>query len=274
MGGLWPKAQKMRIFPPTTLVFFVFLFFLTGLSPVSAVDDDPDSRERKGELQQRLMARGFSAQYLNQVFSDSRVTLYPEIVQRQGKSLNYTGRRFGLLSKKSVKQGRNVLRTHERILRRIQTAYGVGGEILVAILRIETNFGRYVGNYPIFNSLLTMTLIENRRSSWADEELGHLLWFCREEKKDPLSVKGSWAGAFGIPQFIPSSYIKYGVDGNGDGLIDLQNLSDALASTANYLKTFGWSQDEPVRKKEALFAYNHCDHYVQAVLTYARALTR
>ncbi len=167
-----------------------------------------------------------------------------------------------------------MLRTYERVLRKIQKVYGVGGEVLVAILRVETNFGRFVGSYPIFNSLLTMTLIENRRSSWAEEELSQLLRFCREEKKDPLSVKGSWAGAFGIPQFIPSSYLKYGVDGNGDGLIDLHNMSDALTSMANYLKNFGWSRDKPASKREALFAYNRCDHYVQAVLTYARALTR
>jgi peptidoglycan lytic transglycosylase B len=202
------------------------------------------------------------------------VTLYPEIVERKGKGLNYLGRGFGLLTKKSVKQGKIVLRDNRRILRKIEASYGVGREILVAILRIETNFGRFTGSHPVFNSLLTMALIENRRSEWAEEELGHLLLICREQRKDPLSVKGSWAGAFGVPQFVPSSYRKYGADGNGDGEVDLFNLADAFASMANYLKSFGWSQKDPLKKKKAVYAYNHCENYVQAVFAYARALRK
>jgi membrane-bound lytic murein transglycosylase B len=255
-------------------LLFISLFFLPGPRPTQAGNTEPIYLERQAELLQRLIDRGLSEEDLARIFSDSRVALYPEIVERKGKGINYLGTRFGLLSKKSVRQGKDVLRTHKRILRKIETAYGVGGEILVAILRIESNFGRFVGNYSIFNSLLTIALFENRRSAWAEEELGHLLWFCREEKRDPLSLKGSWAGAFGIPQFIPSSYLKYAVDGNGDGLIDLHDLSDALASIANYLKVFGWSRYELERKKEALFAYNRCDQYVEAVLAYARALSR
>jgi len=252
----------------------LFLFFQAGISSASTGLEDPAVKEKQEELLERLKTRGLSEDYLLRVFSDSRVTLYPENVYRQGKGLNYTGRRFGLLTKKSLKMGRNLIVTQKRILGKIQNDYGVNAEVLVAILRIETNFGRYVGKHLIFNTLLTMALIENRRSAWAEEELGHLLRFCREQQKDPLMIKGSWAGAFGIPQFIPSSYVKYGVDGNGDGVIDLDNLPDALASMANYLKAFGWSQDDPASKKEALFAYNRCDHYVEAVLTYARALSR
>lgn len=221
---------------------------------------------------QRLSARGLSETELSRIFSDDRVMIYPEIVERKGKGLNYLGRRFGLLTQKSLKQGKDLLRAQKQLLRKIETAYGVEREILVSILRIETNFGRVKGHYPVFNSLLTMTLIENRRSAWAEEELGDLLLLCREEKKDPLSVKGSWAGAFGLPQFIPSSYRKYGRDGDGDGIIDLHNLADALASTANYLQSFGWSETDSGKKKEALFAYNRCDNYVKAVLTYARAI--
>jgi membrane-bound lytic murein transglycosylase B len=99
-----------------------------------------------------------------------------------------------------------------------------------------------------------------------------LLLFCLEEHKDPLSLKGSWAGAFGLPQFVPSSYVRYGRDGDADGIVDLNNLSDALASTANYLQASGWSRKDLGKQKKALFAYNHCDQYVMAVLAYARAI--
>jgi membrane-bound lytic murein transglycosylase B len=228
--------------------------------------------EKQEHLVQYLAARGFSEKDLSQIFSDNRVMIYPEIVGRSGKGLNYLGRRFGLLSKKSVREGRKVLQDHRSILRQIESAYGVEKEVLVSILRIETNFGRIKGSVPIFNGLLTLSIVENRRSAWAEEELAHLLLMCRESRKDPLEIRGSWAGAFGLPQFVPSSYIKYGVDGDGDGKVDLDNRTDALASVANYLKFFGWSEKDLADKKKALYAYNHCDNYVQAVLTYARSI--
>jgi membrane-bound lytic murein transglycosylase B len=252
---------------------FMNLFLLVAACTSGLAAPPSTYNERLDNLLLKLKTCGLSEKELDLVFSDPRVALYPEIVERRGKGLDYTGRRFGLLTKPSVKQGKAVLQKNRNILVEIEDSYGVGREILVAILRVETNFGRFVGTTPIFNSLLTMALIENRRSDWAGAELGHLLQFCREQKRDPLSIKGSWAGAFGLPQFIPSSYVKYGVDGNGDGIVDLDNLSDALASMANYLKSSGWSMTDTVRKKEALYAYNRCENYVQAVLAYASALT-
>jgi membrane-bound lytic murein transglycosylase B len=258
----------------TYIGFFLFLITLSILlfsSPAWAAIPAAYLEKQEG-LMQSLTARGFSGKDLSRIFSDDRVMLYPEIVERRGKGLNYLGRRFGLLSKKSIREGKKVLQENRSLLNRIEASYAVEKEILVSILRIETNFGRAKGNVPIFNSLLTMSLVENRRSAWAEEELAYLLWICRESQKDPLEVRGSWAGAFGLPQFIPSSYVKYGVDGDNDGRVDLNNWTDALASIANYLKSFGWSQKDLADKKQALYAYNHCDSYVQAVLTYARAI--
>jgi membrane-bound lytic murein transglycosylase B len=262
----------LSVLPWGTLFLTILLVVSIGPSVWGAVDSPPDRKLE--ELVQRLKTRGLSEEELSRAFSDSRVTLYSQIVERRGKGLDYTGRRFGLLTKKSVKQGKNVLRENGRTLRKIEAAYGVGREILVAILRIETNFGRVTGSYPVFNSLLTLSLLENRRSAWAEDELGHLLLMCRAQNRDPLSVKGSWAGAFGIPQFIPSSYRKYGADGNGDGAVDLYNLADSLASIANYLKAFGWSRDDAAKKRDAVYAYNHCDNYVNAVFAYARAIIK
>jgi membrane-bound lytic murein transglycosylase B len=253
---------------------FMNLFLLVAACTSGLAASPSTYNERLDNLLLKLKTCGLSEKELDLVFSDPRVALYPEIVERRGKGLDYTERRFGLLTKTSLKQGKKVLRDNGSILRKIESVYGVNREILVAILRVETNFGRFVGATPIFNSLLTMALIENRRSDWAGEELGHLLRFCRDQSRDPLSIKGSWAGAFGLPQFIPSSYVKYGVDGNGDGIVDLDNLTDALASMANYLKSSGWSASDSAKKKEALYAYNRCENYVQAVLAYARALKR
>ena len=246
--------------------------FLLGDGPTAQAAVESPYNEKLGELVQKLKIRGLPEDTLSEIFSDSRVTLYPAIIGKSGKGLDYLGRRFGLLTRTSVNQGKSVMAANRENLRKIEAAYGVGREVLVAILRIETNFGRDTGNYPLVNSFLTMALIENRRSSWAEEELGQLLLICRRQNRDPLSVKGSWAGAFGFPQFIPSSYLKYGVDGNGDGAVDLSNLADAFASIANYLRSFGWSEPDPEKNRQAVWAYNHCDNYVKAVFAYARAI--
>jgi membrane-bound lytic murein transglycosylase B len=269
--GKLDGLRNLNLVTPVVISFLIIALLMSPDSPAGAAIE-ATYLEKQAELVQSLTARGFSEEDLSGIFSDRRVMIYPEIVGRSGKGINYLGRHFGLLSKKSILEGKQIVRDNRSLLRHIESAYGVEKEVLVAILRLETNFGRVKGNVPIFNSLLTLSLIENRRSAWAEEELAYLLWMCRNTQKDPLEVRGSWAGAFGLPQFVPSSYVKYGVDGNGDGSVDLNNQTDALASIANYLKSFGWSRKNLADKKQALYAYNHCDHYVQAVLTYARAI--
>jgi membrane-bound lytic murein transglycosylase B len=253
-------------------ILIVLLLLATG-SPVWAAIDASYQEKLEG-LFFRFTDRGWPEETLSKLFSDERVVIYPEIVGRRGKGLNYRSRQFGLFTKKSLREGRAVLQANRPLLRKIETDYGVDREVLVSILRVETNFGRAKGSRPVFNSLLTMALIENRRSAWAEGELEQLLLLSREQERDPLSIKGSWAGAFGLPQFIPSSYRKYGADGNRDGRIDLDNLSDSFASIANYLKASGWDRRDPAKKKGAVYSYNHCDNYVQAVFDYARALKR
>ena len=117
-------------------------------------------------------------------------------------------------------------------------------------------------------------MLENRRSAWAESEWINLILLSKERGFDPLAIKGSWAGAFGLCQFVPSAYLNYGVDGNGDGRVDLFNVVDALASIANYLKGSGWEQGDLAKKKKAIYAYNHCDNYVKAVLAYAKAIRK
>ncbi len=233
-----------------------------------------DFKERKEALAQKLLAKGLSEGEVRGLFEDERVAIYPEILQKKGKGIDYFNRKFGLLTRTSVERGQRVIRDNLNELKRIEALFGVEKEVLVAVYRVETYFGRYTGDYPVFNSLLTMALLENRRSAWAEQEWINLILLCRERGLDPLSIKGSWAGAFGLCQFVPSSYSKFAVDGNEDGRVDLFNVVDALASIANYLKCSGWEKGNLHRKKRAIYAYNHCDNYVKAVLAYARATRR
>lgn len=249
------------------LVYILFLFSFHAHG-----ETDPQYKEKVSNLIAKFLSTGFSEEELQRIFSDERVELYPQILERTGKGLPYFGKKFGLLTKKSIERGRKVLNDNQDVLVRVEKTYGVDREVVVAILRVETNFNKYAGKYPIFNSLLTLALIENRRSVWAEAELLELLRISKTLEKDPLSIKGSWAGAFGMAQFIPSSYSKYAVDGNGDGEIDLFDFPDATASIANYLISHGWEKNNPEKNWRAVYAYNHCDDYVKAIFAYAKAL--
>jgi len=264
----------MRTRLPVTFTIAVsgLLVFLVSVLVHAGVD--PLYQEGLEKLREDLQQQGFAREELTEIFSDSRFGLYPHIVGRTGKGVNYMSRRFGLLTKGSIKRGRSILATYRDVLRNAERDYGVEKEYIVAILRVETNFGSTTGVYPVVNSLATMAVIENRRSEWARRELVEFLTICREQNRDPFSIRGSWAGAFGISQFIPSSYAKFAVDGNSDGKVDLFTMSDAVASVANYLKSHGWQKGQPKENRQAVYAYNHCDSYVKAVFAYAKALKK
>jgi membrane-bound lytic murein transglycosylase B len=156
------------------------------------------------------------------------------------------------------------------MLKSIEASYGVPPEVLIAIFRVETNLGRNLGRYRVFNSLLTLTVMVNRRSVWAGRELVDLLTLCKNNRTNPFSIRGSAAGAFGLCQFVPSSYLAYGADGNNDGVVDLFDFPDAMASTANYLKSHGWHNRDARKQFRAIWAYNRCENYVKAVLAYSK----
>ena len=217
-----------------------------------------------------LQTGGFFTEEIEPLLRDQHMTLYPEILTQQTKGINYLHPRFGLLSQSSIKRGQKVLKENRITLKNIEISYGVPPEVLVAIFRMETNLGSNLGQYRVFNSLLTLTVMVNRRSLWAGQELIGLLTLCKNNRTNPLSIKGSASGAFGLCQFVPSSYIAYGADGNGDGVVDLFDFSDAMASAANFLKSHGWHNRNRDKQLRAILSYNHCGNYAKAVLSYSK----
>lgn len=236
------------------------------VSPANASLTGTDTEKAK----QVLLAGGFLAEEVEPLLGDQRLTLYPEILTQQTKGVDYLHPRFGLLNRSSIKRGQQVLKEKRATLKSIEAYYGVPPEVLVAIFRIETNLGTNLGQYRVFNSLLTLTVMVNRRSLWAGQELIDLLTLCKNNRTNPLSIKGSASGAFGLCQFVPSSYLAYGADGNGDGLVDLFDFSDAMASTANFLKSHGWHNRNRQNQLRAILSYNHCENYAKAVLSYSK----
>lgn len=235
-------------------------------SPVNASLTGNDTEKVK----QVLQAGGFLAEEIEPLLRDKHLALYPEIITQKTTGIDYLHPRFGLLSRSSIQRGQKVLKENSVTFKSIERSYGVPPEVLVAIFRLETNLGTNLGQYRVFNSLLTLTVIVNRRSLWAGQELIGLLTICKNNLTNPFSIKGSSSGAFGLCQFVPSSYLAYGADGNGDGIVDLFDFSDAMASAANFLKSHGWHNKNREKQFRAILSYNHCENYAKAVLSYSK----
>ncbi|MEN8265023.1 MAG: lytic murein transglycosylase [Nitrospirota bacterium] len=140
-----------------------------------------------------------------------------------------------------IKKGRKMLEEHRALLENISTQYGVQPRFLVAIWGMETNFGTYLGSFPIINSLVTLAYDE-RRSKFFRAELLNALRILDEGHITVSDMKGSWAGAMGQVQFMPSTFISFAVDGDKDGRKDLwHSLPDVFASASNYLSRYNWS---------------------------------
>ncbi|HET6788317.1 MAG TPA: lytic murein transglycosylase B, partial [Aquabacterium sp.] len=149
-----------------------------------------------------------------------------------------------------IRAGVNFWRTHEATLRRAQETYGVPMEIIAGVIGVETIYGRNTGNFRVLDALSTLSLDfpkgRSDRSAFFQEELGQFLRLCAEQRDDPTTVLGSYAGAIGLPQFMPSSIRRLAVDFDGDGHIDLRNSpADAIGSVAHYLARSGWRKDLP-----------------------------
>ena len=149
---------------------------------------------------------------------------------------------------KRIGAGLEFWSRYEDVLARAQRVYGVPAEYIVAIIGVETFYGRHTGRWRVVDALATLAFDYPPRAEFFRRELANYLLYARTAGIDVFSVKGSYAGAIGIPQFTPGSYLKYAVDFDGDGVTDLSNsAADAIGSVANYLKQHGWQSGEPVQ---------------------------
>lgn len=151
------------------------------------------------------------------------------------------------LDKKRISGGVKFYKKNQRFLRQAQKKYGVPAEIITAIIGVESRYGRHKGGFRAVDALYTLGFYYPRRGEYFQQELGELFLLSKEERLKPLYIKGSYAGAMGWPQFMPSSYRNYAVDFNRDGIKDIINSRiDAIGSVANYLKSHGWQRNQPI----------------------------
>ena len=175
-----------------------------------------------------------------------------------------------------VRKGRQMLIAYAEPLETIERRFGVPGPVLVAIWGLETEFGAGLGNYPTFSTLATLAY-DCRRSEQFREELADALQLVARGYLQPQEMRGAWAGELGQTQFMPSTYLKYAVGANGGSIADLMNSpEDALASTANFLRSKGWRRGQGYHEGEANYAallqWNAAPVYAKTIAYFADRL--
>ena len=172
--------------------------------------------------------------------------------QPTGLAKNWAAYRARFVEPTRIRAGLAFWRDNEKWLQRAEELYGVPPEIIIGVIGVETIYGRQMGGFRVIDALATLSFDfpEGRkdRSAFFRDELEQLFVLCHSEGIDPLQLKGSYAGAMGMGQFMPSSWNRYAVDFDGDGRIDLHGSpADVIGSVANYFAEFGWQRNVPTR---------------------------
>ena len=198
-----------------------------------------------GDMAQRHQ---FDQAELTHLFRDVRLQQsILNAIARPAEAKPWSAYRPLFLEPKRIAGGVRFWATHATALTRAEAQYGVPSSVIVAIIGVETFYGRNTGSYRVLDALSTLAFGYPKRAAYFRNELEQFLLLAREVGIDPLAIKGSYAGAMGISQFMPSSYRRYGVDFDGDGQRDLwRNPEDAIGSVAQYLQGYGWQRGAPV----------------------------
>ena len=215
---------------------------------------------------------GIPEQYLNKTFKHSGIIIHDQILDRFAKPYekkSWSEYRKLFVTESRIKEGSSFYKIHYKTLKNISDNIKIDPFLILSIVGVESNFGRHKGKFTVFNSLYTQIMKMPKRAKWAKKELVAYLEFCYKENIPPHSIKGSYAGAFGYGQFIPTSFKNYAIDGNGDGIRQPYIWSDVFASVGNYLIKNGYPVSNPSNEAKiykSVYAYNHADNYVKAVL--------
>jgi membrane-bound lytic murein transglycosylase B len=204
--------------------------------------------EVRAFVQDMVQRHGFVARELDFIFARARMLdVALKAVATPPSARAWADYRANFVNDRQVSGGVEFWRLHQAALARATKEYGVPEEVIVAIIGIETFYGRNTGRWRVIDALTTLAFDYPPRAPYFRGELENYLIISRDRGTDVFSVRGSWAGAIGIPQFMPGSYMKFAVDFDGDGQIDLSgNPTDAIGSVANFLRQHGWKPGEIV----------------------------
>ncbi len=242
------------------------------------------------DLKYALVRQGLNRDFVQKTFADSRNSFMPDVVRKivyLKKETRDIYQQF--LQPQVVAQGRAYLNEHRRDLSRAEARFEVKPEVIVAILTVESGLGSITGKYPVFNVFASLSVMDTpeiireldlpsrlkdrlkKKAAWARRELQVFLEYCYRHHLDPYFYKGSWAGAMGYSQFLPSSLKNCGADGDGDGKVDLFTHPDAIFSIACYLQKSGFQPKNRSTWRRAVLRYNNSDAYADTILALANS---
>ena len=231
------------------IILYLSVYFILNLN----VSYAQTFEQWKIDFKILAISKGISAPTFDNVMRDAK--FLPKVIEYDRyqpefyeDTKTYISKRT---SKKKVLTGLNYYKKNTKIINTIDQNFKIEKELLLALMGIETNFGSYLGKMNIISSLSTLSF-DKRRSEFFTNELLTILKLIDNEIVDPNILYGSWAGAFGNFQFMPSTIEKYAIDYNNNNLIELKNNPDSFASAANYLNKMGWKRDAPCFKKVSL----------------------
>ena len=276
------------------------VFFL-GSGLTSAVLASISKTDDRFEIvQKKLIKDGFNREKIRRLYNRPQV-----FFEAAGVTLLFTYSEAKLdydqfAADQPIEKAKKYMGKYREEFDRAEKTYGVDSRVITAILLVESRLGKYLGTRSTLNTLSTLASLMDpttrkkfynqipkakrisrkkfersaqKRSKWAYKELKAYLKYTHKEGLDPAVIPGSFAGAMGLSQFMPSSILSYGKDGDNDGSIDLYTHADAIASIANYLKSHGWHPGISRKKAEkVIYKYNHSEYYVRAILKIADLL--
>ncbi len=278
------------------ILFTIIFLSVTALATAQTTPADKKSPPKANELadvMDRLIKDGFNKEKINALFSKEEVHFTTKGVSiffsHFESAPNYTQ----FLKKDSIKKAAKYAAEHQETLDRAEKVYGVDKTVITAILLVETRLGTYLGRHTTINMLASIASLNDetlrqrvsdaipkksklkeskflskvkRKSEWGYKELKAFLKYTTRENIAPETVKGSFAGAIGICQFMPSNALAIARDGNNDGKVDLFTHDDAIFSIANYLKRNGWKKGLSRQQQyDVIYTYNHSNYYVDTV---------
>jgi len=247
------KPLAANIMPP-----FLLAACLLASQPVLAGSDFLARADVRSFIESMSEEQGIARAELERILGDVRYApvavrlINPLPSSAPSPARSYARYRAKFLTPELISAGASFWSVHAEDLERAEAEFGVPAKVIVGILGVETAFGQNTGSFRAIDALASIAFRGERRQDYFRGELKELLLLARDTGMDPLVIKGSYAGAMGLPQFMPSSYRRYAVDYDGDGTIDLLGSPvDAIGSIASYLKAFGWVAGEaataPVR---------------------------
>jgi len=226
---------------------FAVLLVLGAAAHAAAAESFGERPEVKTFIGELVERHGFNAAKLERVFARAQRLDAPLQLILPAERPSWQDYRAQFINETRIARGAAFWKVNRKVLARAERKYGVPAAIIVAILGVETNYGRNMGRYRVVDALATLAFDYPPRASYFRNELEQYLLLTRESRLDVFALQGSYAGAIGIPQFMPGSVRRYAVDFDGDGAIDLRRSSaDAIGSVANFLRSHGWKTGEAV----------------------------